>query len=179
MKTKLTQEQKEANKEARKLAKATATDNARIESERNQKPIKKITFKIEWKKSRYYGNCPHMAIDVQFLDNTYARKEGYYAGGYGYDKESTVIALAFNDFLKYKLWKLTPEQLRGGNGSNDRGNAPYGIHLYSENRPHFGGGIGVNCYYAISEYIGGKFDCIASGKTFDVYTYTDNDKTTD
>jgi hypothetical protein len=75
--------------------------------------------------------------------------------------------------MKSKLWALPFDMLKGGNGSLDKGSAPYGIHLYSDNRPHFGGGIGTNCYYRICEYIGGKFEHIASGKTFDVYKYTD------
>jgi hypothetical protein len=59
--------------------------------------------------------------------------------------------------------------------------APYGVSAGSykddfdipvEYR-HFDGGIGTNCYYAISEFIGGKFEHTASGKTFDVYTYKD------
>jgi hypothetical protein len=172
MKTRLTQEQKEANKLARKQAKEHAKEIDRINSEKNQPEISEITFTIEWRKSRMYGNNPHLTARVHFKDGKYVSKN-YTCSGYGYDKESTVIAQAFNDFLKYKLWKLTPEQLKGGNGSLDKGSAPYGIHIYSENRPHFGGGIGVGCYYEIAKYIGGKFEHTAWGSTFDVYKYTD------
>jgi hypothetical protein len=31
--------------------------------------------------------------------------------------------------------------------------------------------IGTSCYYNVSEFIGGKFKCVASGKTFDVFEY--------
>ena len=86
-----------------------------------------------------------------------------------------MIANVFNAYLKYKLWNLSPEQRKGGNGSGDAGKAPYGIHVYSDGHPHYGGGIGTNCYYRIAEYIGGKFEHISSGKTFDVYKFTDDD----
>lgn len=180
MKTTLTIEQREANKLARKQARDEAKELARIESERNQPAVKEITISIEWKKSRTWGSVPHARADVTFKDNTageygtgFYRQGGYTAGGCGYDKESTVIAQIFNQFLRYKLWLLSDEAIKGGNGSNDAGSAPYGIHHYRDNYRTFGGGIGTNCYYRIAEYIGGKFEHIASGKTFDVYKYTE------
>lgn len=39
---------------------------------------------------------------------------------------------------------------------------------------YFEGGVGTSCYYSIAEFIGGKFENISSGKTFDVYQYTEN-----
>lgn len=172
----LTKEEKLAKKETKSKAKQEAKELARINAEKNQKPVKWLKIIIEWKQSRTWGYCPRAYAEVSFKDNDFIRTENkYYASGCGYDKESTVIAEIFNEFLKYKLWLLTPEQRKGGNGSNDNGKAPYGIHVYSENNPHYGGGIGTNCYYDISKYIGGKFECLASGKTFDVYKYTDNE----
>lgn len=35
------------------------------------------------------------------------------------------------------------------------------------------GGIGASCYDKISEYIGGTWEHVASGKSFDCYKYTD------
>lgn len=158
---------------ARREARERAKEQARIEAERNQKPVEHLTISIEWKKSRTWGHNPHASVEVRYQDGTYTSRDGYTASGCGYDKESTVIAEIFNDFLKYKLWQLSPEARKGGNGSLDKGNAPYGIHVYNDNRPHFGGGIGTSCYYRIAEYIGGKFEKLASGKTFDVYRYVD------
>lgn len=176
---KLTQEQKEANKMARAEAKAAAKNAARIESEKNQPEVSEMTISIEWKRSAMYGANPHAEVQVRFKDRTaglwktgYFRKDGYTCSGCGYDKESTVIAQIFNEFMKWRLWQMTPEERKGGNGSNDNGSAPYGIHVYSQDRPHFGGGIGTSCYYQIAEYMGGKFEHVASGKTFDVYKYT-------
>jgi hypothetical protein len=148
---------------------------ARIASEKNQKPVKCITLNIEWKHSRTWGNNPSLSAFVVFKDGHSEQSPVYRCSGCGYDKESTVIADVFNQYLKYKLWNMPIEKIKGGNGSGDKGTAPYGIHLYRDNAPHFGGGIGTNCYYDIAKYIGGTFEHIASGKTFDAYKYTDID----
>lgn len=157
---KLTNEQKEANKLARSEARKTAKALAKIEAERNQNPIKEIRFSIEWKKSRMWGHNPHLEAQAIHKDGTMS----YFnttASGCGYDKESQVISEAFNHLLKYKLYQLeTAEGL------------PYGIYL-DDNYKAFSGGIGTNCYYKIAEHIGGKFDKVASGKTFDAYKYVD------
>lgn len=157
----------------RQIANRAKKEAKRIEIEKNQKRVKEITINIEWVKSRMWGNCPRCEAKVFFQDGSFERSETFKAGGCGYDKESTVIASAFNKYLKYKLWELIPEQREGGHGSLDVGKAPYGINNYN-NHPSFAGGIGSECYYKISEYIGGKFDHVSSGKTFDVYKYTDN-----
>jgi transposase-like protein len=175
MKTKLTEAQKQANKEAKKAKKTAIKEAEKIQAEQNQPEIKDITITIEWKKSRMWGNNPHATASINYKDKTagafrtgfYRSPEGRYTcSGCGYDKESTVIAQIFNEFLKYKLYKpLKPH--------HDKNNIPYGI--YIGHNKYYGGGIGVNCYYHISEAIGGKFECVASGKTFDVYKYTDNE----
>lgn len=172
--TKLTPEQKQANKEARKEARKQASDLARIEQEKNQKPVKTMTITIEWKKSRTWGANPHLSAEIKHVDGTYSRIDGITASGCGYCKGSTVLAELFNQTLKYKLWQLSNEQIKGGHGSGDSGNAPYGINSYNPMHRSFAGGIGVNCYYKIAEYIGGKFEQVANGKTFDVYKYNDN-----
>lgn len=41
--------------------------------------------------------------------------------------------------------------------------------------PSYNGGVGTSCYYKIAEFIGGKFENIANGKTFGVFKYTDNE----
>ena len=160
MKTKLTAEEKTARSEARKAERKAAKETARIEAEKNQKPVKSITIKIEWIKSRTWGMNPRAEAVVTFQDGTGERRGGYTCSGCGYDKESTVISQIFNDFLKYKLYQgLT-------------GEPPYG--MYNRNDwKGYDGGVGTSCYYNISEYIGGRFENVASGKTFDVYKYTE------
>jgi len=169
----MTEQEKAERREARKADREAKKELDRIESEKNQKPIKTITITIEWKRSRTWGSNPNAEASVEYQDGHYERRDGYRCSGCGYDKESTVIADIFNDFLKYKLWGLGIENIRGGNGSLDDGPAPYGIHVYGDANPGYSGGIGTNCYYRIAEFIGGKFERIASGKTFDVYKYTD------
>lgn len=172
-KPRYTEEEKELRRKARSEARDAAKEQARIIDEKGQKLVKQIKITIEWKKSRTWGSNPACEAEVAFLDGSFQRSPTFRCSGCGYDKESTVIADVFNWYLKYKLWQLTPEQRKGGNGSNDKGNAPYGISLYRENYLNYSGGIGTSCYYGISEYIGGKFENISSGKTFDVYLYTD------
>lgn len=162
---KLTPEQKEANKIDRQNARKEAKELARIEGEKNQKEVAEITINIEWVKSRMWGHNPKCEATVKHKDGTYSR--GFATcSGCGYDKESTVIADIFNNFLKYKLYReLKPT------GRDREDGKPYGIYLNQYR--HFSGGIGTDCYYAISEAIGGKFERIASGKSFDAYKYTD------
>lgn len=165
----LTEEQKEANKLARREAKKAETTRRRIESERNQKPVKSITITIEWRKSYMWGSNPHAEAAVSFQDGTFERADGFTASGCGYDKESTVIAEIFNRFLKYKLYTKL------------KGDSPYGMYYgttaLSQAPDHlsYTGGVGTSCYYRIAEFIGGEFVNVASGKTFDVFTYTDKE----
>lgn len=162
-----TEEEKIARREARKEAKKVAAKLAVVEAEKNQKPVKEITITIEWRKSRTWGSNPHAEAAVSFQDGSFERRNSYTASGCGYDKESTVIAQIFNDFLKYKLH------------TKIEGEPPYGMYYGTTALSHipdyvsYNGGVGTSCYYRIGEFIGGKFENIASGKTFDVYKYTD------
>lgn len=149
---------KEANKLARQEARKEAKRLAKIETEKNQKPVKEITFNIEWSK----GGNPTLEARAYHVDGSSSYVKAR-AGGYGYCKESTVIAEAFNSLLKYKLYQI--ENIEG---------LPYGIYINRNQYTGYSGGIGVNCYYAISELIGGKFEKLASGKTFDAYKLTLN-----
>jgi len=152
---KLTLEEKKQRASERKALRLEQKDLARIEAEKNQKPVKSLAITIEWKKSRTWGNVPHASATVGFHDGTYARSDGFTAGGCGYDKESTVVAEIFNKYLKYKLYILPMTEKR-----------PYGMY-----RDFFGGGIGMRAYESIAKTIGGELKSVASGKTFDVYIY--------
>jgi hypothetical protein len=171
----LTPEQKQANKEARQKAREEAKEAARIEAEKSQKPVKEMVITIEWVKSRTWGSNPKAEAEIRFKDGSFQRSAPATASGCGYDKESTVIAELFNRYMKYKLWGKEPEQLKRQDYQwKEKNGAPYGINSYQNAKfRSFAGGIGTNCYYAISEYLGGKFEHVASGKTFDVYKYTD------
>jgi len=129
----------------------------------SQKKVKSFVITIEWKKSRQWGANPHAYAKVCYADGTQAATKTFKASGCGYCKESTVIADVFNDLLKYKLYAL--------NGSEK---LPYGISIRNDYR-WFEGGVGVSCYYRISEFLGGKFAKIASGSSFDVFTFNEDE----
>jgi len=154
-------------REQRKKEREQAKQLAKVEAMKNQKPVNKIVISIEWKKSRMWGSNPH-------ADATIYHKDGSISYGFakcsgcGYDKESTVIADIFNNFLRYKLFgELVPINDNLTNNSK-----PYGIYLDTI-YPHYSGGIGTNCYYDIAKAIGGKFEHTARGKSFDVFTYSE------
>jgi hypothetical protein len=134
----------------------------KIEIEKNQKHVRSIVISIAWVRNRTRGNNPNATAEVAYHDGTFERRSGFRASGCGYDKESTVIAQIFDDFLKYKLWELTPEQ---------REKSPYGI--VTGDYTYYSGGIGTSCYHKIAEFIGGKFEHLASGKTFDAFRYSE------
>lgn len=150
-------------KQARAQAKEEAKKALRIENEKNQKPVQELTITIEWKKSKTWGANPHASVRGRYTDGQYFSSEtNYTCTGCGYDKESTVIADIFNDFLKYKLHQL--QQTEG------RPKTPYGARLGEW--LGYEGGVGTSSYYRIGEFIGGKFENIASGKTFGVFKWT-------
>ena len=160
MNIKLTPEQKEANKVQRAEARKESKRIAKIEAEKNQLQVKEVKFNIEWKKSRMWGFNPHMEAYIYFVDGS-GEKYSCTASGCGYDKESTVIAEVFNAFLKYKLYQISETEA-----------LPYGIRI--GDYKGYSGGIGVECYYKIAENINGKFEKLASGKSFDAYKLTLN-----
>lgn len=178
----LTIEEKKVRVEARRKARRLEQEKLEIEAEKAQKLVKSLTITIEWRKSRMWGNKPHAEAQVSFKDGTFERANGFTCSGCGYDKESTVIADIFNKYLKYKLYQK--HQWKTRINSNEKINYPYGVNYYNgdvgktyENgyisTPCYNGGVGTSCYYRIGEFIGGRFENIASGKTFDVYKYTD------
>lgn len=171
----------EIKESPRKIANRLKKSLAEVEAHKNQKPVKTLTISIEWTKSRMWGHSPHAEAIVEFADGTFERRDGYKAGGCGYDKESTVIAEVFNDFLRYKLYQKHKWKDRI---NQETTNHPYGVTYYSgkagEQRedgyiytPRFDGGVGTSCYRPIGEFIGGKFESVASGKSFTVFKYTD------
>jgi hypothetical protein len=180
---KLTQEEKEARKLARQKAHKQAQVEAKIKEEREQRPVKQLTIALEWKKSRMWGMNPHGSVKVEYMDGDFERSEGFTCSGCGYDKASTVVAQVFNRYLKYKLWSKTIEACKRSDYDwRTKGGAPYGVEARKyttrdtevevEHR-YYGGGIGVNCYRDISEFIGGNWEVVASGDSFNVYRWTE------
>lgn len=97
---------------ARQKANRLKKELARIEIEKNQRPIKYLTITIEWKRSYTWGMNPNASVEVEYKKADFTKGEdkfehvgGFKASGCGYDKESTVIAEIFNKYLKYKLYE--------------------------------------------------------------------------
>jgi len=156
----------------RRIKNALAKEELKEQSEKNQKLVESIVISIEWKKSQMWGSNPHAEAKVHFKDGTYTYSDGYTCSGCGYDKESTVIAQIFDDFLMYRLWELEETTV-------NKADKPYGCRFSEDHNPYYEGGVGTNCYYKISEFIGGKFESISCGKTFNVYKFTMNEKKVD
>lgn len=167
----------------RKIANRIKKQVAEIEGHKAQKPVKDLTIKIEWRKSRMWGMNPHAEVEVSFNDGTFERRDGYTVSGCGYDKESTVIAEIFNDFLRYKLYEKRELKSRI---NREETTHPYGVYYYNGGtiapkegdyyyrKPSYNGGVGTSCYYKIAKFIGGTFESVAQGSNFGVYKYTDN-----
>lgn len=127
--------------------------------------IIELTIDVEWRKSRWWGNCPRAEWRCWFKDGT-VMSGSEYASGYGYDKLSQVVANAFNKVAKGMAWRKR----------NSRKKAPYGISYVGKGaekiwNPYFMGGIGSTCYYRIAEYLGGKMEW-NEGKIWDRFVFT-------
>jgi len=132
---------------------------------RAQEPVKSITILIEWKKNPTWGRNPHAKARIEYQSGKLYFRGGYKCSGCGYDKESTVIAHIFNDFLTYRLWQKFYEI-----SSNEK-NWPYGINHYTPDNFNFEGGVGTSSYYHIAEFIGGRFNHLIGSNNIDVYQF--------
>ena len=165
----------------RKLQNRIKKELAEIDAHKAQRQVKSLTINIEWRKSRTWGNNPTAYAEVHFKDGSFERSRDYKASGCGYDKESTVIAECFNEYLRYKLYE---KHKLASSINGEKVDHPYGVYYYGGkegqkhesgyiSKPSFNEGVGTSCYYKIAEFIGGKFERVASGKTFDAYRYTE------
>lgn len=152
----------------RRIKNALAKEQASIDAKRNQKPVKVMTIKIEWSKSKTWGSNPYADADISYADGSCGSVGCFTCSGCGYDKESTVVADVCEASLSYLLYRKMAE------GLPDKNDIPYGVHLSPGDKPYFSGGVGMSCYYRILEFLGGKLEHTASGKSFDVYKITIN-----
>ena len=129
--------------------------------ERAEQPdIKTMKINIEWKKSKIWGYNPYAEYRCWYVDGTFKRGTAT-CSGYGYDKESTVIARCFNDCANGMLYRRR----------NARKNIPYGVYVKGCCFPYYEGGIGTSCYYKIADFIGGRFKQVADGQTFSAFEF--------
>ncbi len=138
---------------------AKTNEGYRIRAERPD--VKRLRIHVQWKRSATWGHNPHAHFSCYFHDGTY--KSGDEAcGGCGYDKESTVIARIFDQCCSGMLWRKR----------NTKKEAPYGCRVKGAWFPHFDGGVGTNCYVRITEFLGGKWERVDSGRDYDTYEIT-------
>lgn len=145
-------------------------NHLKLENEKNERifsmsDVEQISIDIEWKRSSYYGNCPHAEWRCWFKDGSFESGKTS-ASGYGYDKHSQVLANVFNKVAKGMAWRKR----------NSRKKAPYGIQHVGKDAdktwpPYFEGGIGAECYKAIVAYLGGKTE-YHGGRIWDEWVFT-------
>lgn len=129
----------------------------RIRAERTD--VKRLIICIDWKRSRTWGYNPHLRYKCIYKDGTYESGTAT-CTGCNYDKASTVVAEAFNACLSGMLWRKR----------NKKQEAPYGICRGKGCWfPSFSGGIGVSCYPAITEWLGGKWEHTDHDDCYDRY----------
>lgn len=131
-------------------------------------PATTVGIVIEWKRNRTWGNIPHAEVNIGH-GIVYTGT----ASGYGYDKESTALAEAFNkspEILRI-LYDEKEERLAklGRRVSNDEA-IGYGVGNHA--RPEFQGGVGVNAFRDIFAACGYTLTRHIDGKHFTTYTLT-------
>lgn len=142
-------------------------DLDRLQTVENAGELISVNISIEWKKSYMWGNNPNASARVH-TTRGYDNFLSGSIGGCGYDKESTAVANALNqsnEILK-AMYLVKEADIKANNRDLLGYGSGYGILPYLE------GGVGVSCYPQIFKTIGYKFEGVAHGKTFDVYSIT-------
>lgn len=127
---------------------------------------------VSWSRSATWGMNPKAEIRYTYKNKDGHMRSEYFEtgsiGGCGYDKLSTAVAQSINEvkpILKL-LYKNKNKNVKSTNREHLGYGSGYGV------LPRLEGGVGVECYPRIFKKIGFKFESIASGKNFDVFTIT-------
>lgn len=137
-------------------------ENDKFEALANELPVIHIDIEIAWKKNQTWGYNPTATAWVQYSDKSWKSATAR-CSGCGYDKASTVVAEVLTELCSGMLWRNRRRAKK----------APYGAR-YNETGwpPAFEGGIGMNCYYDVAKFLGGKMEHVANAKTYDKYVFT-------
>lgn len=137
-------------------------ENKARELELTAADVEQIIIHINWYTNRNGEYCPATNAEIKYFSGCYELFRTS-ASGCGYDKESTVMANIFNKFCKNKLWEKR----------RTRKEVPYGANLDAKTRMcYFSGGVGIECYRRIIEFLGGQYDHVAWSKNYDKYVFT-------
>lgn len=145
-------------KTERGLLKHLEEYNRREEAAHNEPLPIYIVLDVEWKRSAIWGYNP--SVNMQWRDAEghwhFLEKAGS-ASGCGYDKHSAAVASALNRFknLRYSIRK------------RDFRKAPYGIHKCDFGYSAFEGGVGMECYPKIFQWLGFEMRHVANSNTYD------------
>ena len=142
-----------------------------------------LTVTVEWKKSRMWGQNPRSSTNKGFIGSSIV--------GCGFDKGCTATAEALNSHkpLLRLLYSKKERILSEHYGEkHEKGTKQWDYDLSGKVMdehdltrkylgygsgysvlPEFEGGVGVSCHRSICEGLGLKWECVAEGKTFDVY----------
>lgn len=150
-------------RKTKQINKRIKEELTRIKTVFNAPELVNAKISITWNKNRTWGMCP---TGEAWIDGQYFIAGG--VTGCGYDKLSKILAKLLNQcnnalkplYVKKdkNVTKTNRELIAYGSG--------YGI------LPSFEGGVGIGCYTQIFGKVGYKFETVASGKTFDVFTIT-------
>lgn len=131
-----------------------------------------VKIQLEWVRNRTWGNCPKGEAWILFKNANGDQDSKYITcssvTGCGYDKQSTTVANLLNQVNEVlKPLYVAKEKKPTANNHELLGyGSGYGI------EPRLEGGVGVNCFPRIFDKVGFKFETVASGSNFDVYTIT-------
>ena len=160
----LTEAAKDGGHGARWINNRMQKRSAEIDAAAAAGEIESIDIGVEWVKSRTWGSNPTATARIRTTAG-YASYKGH-ASGCGYDKESAAIADALNQspaMVKALIIASDGGKLTRGNGF------PYGARVGTWGA-NLSGGVGVESYRTLFEYMGYEWDRVASGKSFDAYT---------
>lgn len=114
-----------------------------------------IEIDVEWKRSRTWGNNPYAEVRVWTKDGFFGMFTDS-ASGCGYDKLSAAVAGALNQCARQLLWNKRKQIKK----------APYGV---NKNLLNFEGGVGIECYRRITEWLGGTWTEDRRAKSYDYF----------
>ena len=158
---------------ANQNSKETEKKLNKIERIKNAPNVIKILITVNWVKSKTWGANPHVIVEVWTDQHTRTETTGT-ASGCGYDKQSAAIAEAFNqnESILKALYIAEEKRLANTTEGDTSRRAVIGYGSGYNALPAFEGGCGVSCFRLIFSNIGFKWEDIASGEMFDVYTIT-------
>lgn len=133
--------------------------NAEYKATTEQPHPERVEIKIEWVNSRTWGANPHAEAWVKTAGGHYAKYTAT-ASGCGYDKLSTVVAHILNECARGLLYSKRRNAQK----------APYGVRFSGWGPCDFAGGVGIDCYYRIAEFLGGKMTH-EGGRTWDYVVF--------